>query len=268
MSSVDGTSLLANLAVSAGVIAVLMAVTSLLAFRKSLHSIVDVAWGIGFVLVATVSAALSVSQGNDERKVVTLALVATWGLRLAIYLYRRAQGRGEDQRYETLLSRRERSKTLFALTHIYLPQGLIMWLVSVPIQVCVYERSPLGVLGWVSAGVAAAGLLVEAVSDAQLQAFRSEPANAGQVLSKGLWAWSRHPNYFGDTCLWWGVWGLASSTWIGVASVFSPIVMTFMIVAKTGKSLLEKNLLVSKGESYARYVQSTSGFLPRRPRRR
>ncbi len=267
MSSLDGVSLLKNLALSAGVIAVLMTATSALAFRKSRHSIVDVAWGVGFVLVAIVSAALSVGQGNLERKAVVLTVVAVWGLRLATHLYWRAKDRGEDQRYVTLLSRAERSKTIFALTHIYLPQGLMMWLVSMPIQVCMYEPSTLGILGWVSTGVAVAGLLLEAVADAQLQAFRSDPANAGQVLSEGLWAWSRHPNYFGDTCLWWGVWGLAGATWIGVASVFSPIVMTFMIVAKTGKSLLEKNLLAAKGEGYARYVQSTSGFFPRRPRR-
>lgn len=267
MSPSDGASFLANLAVSAGVIAVLMTLTSALAFCKSRHAIVDVAWGVGFVLVAVVSAVLSAGQGSAQRKAVVVTLVAVWGLRLAGHLYWRARGRGEDPRYEALLNRAQRHRTIFALTHIYLPQGLVMWLVSMPIQIGMYERSTLGPFGWFSTGVAAFGLVFEAVADAQLQAFRSEPANAGRVLSTGLWAWSRHPNYFGDTCMWWGVWGLASATWIGVAFVFSPILMTFMIVAKTGKNLLEKNLLASKGEGYARYVHNTSGFVPRRPRR-
>ena len=154
----------------------------------------------------------------------------------------------------------------FVLRYIYWAQGRVMWFVSLPVQVAMYQQAPVGAVTWLGVAVWAVGFGFEAVGDAQLRRFRADPANAGRVLDRGLWRYTRHPNYFGDAVVWFGLWLLACSHWLGLLTVAAPIYMTNMLVQHTGKKLLEKHMARSKGAAYADYVRRTSGFIPWPPR--
>ena len=259
--------LLVNLAVCAGTVAAAMLATFLYAMRTRVHAIMDTIWPLGFVAIAAVSFGLSAGHGDSDRRVLVLALTAIWGLRLGGHIFARNFGQGEDKRYASLLRRNRGSLAAFVLRHIYWPQGRAMWFVSLPLQVAMYSRAPLSAVDWLGVAVWAVGFGFETVGDLQLRRFRADPANAGQVLDRGLWRYTRHPNYFGDSVVWFGLWLLACSHWLGVLTVVAPIYMTNMLVRHTGKKLLEKHMARSKGAAYADYVQRTSGFVPRPPRR-
>ncbi len=140
-----------------------------------------------------------------------------------------------------------------------------MWFISLPVQVAMYERDPLGVIMVVGAGVWLIGFAFESIGDRQLARFRADPASRGQVMDRGLWRYTRHPNYFGDACLWWGIFVVACAQWQGALTILSPVLMTWTLVAKTGKPLLEHDI-ARRRPGYADYVARTSGFIPRRPR--
>jgi steroid 5-alpha reductase family enzyme len=258
--------LLVNLAVTAGLVAVLMLATFAYAMRTRVHAIMDTVWPLGFVLIAGVSFLLSAGSGTAGRRVLVLVLTAVWGLRLGAHIYLRNRGQGEDKRYASLLRRNRGNLAAFVLRYIYWMQGRVMWFVSLPVQAAMYERAPIGFVTWLGAVVWAVGFGFEAVGDAQLRRFRADPANAGRVLDSGLWRYTRHPNYFGDAVVWFGLWLLACSHWLGLVLVASPVYMTNMLVRHTGKRLLEKHMVRSKGAVYADYVRRTSGFIPWPPR--
>jgi steroid 5-alpha reductase family enzyme len=258
--------LLVNLAVTAVLVAGLMLATFAYAMRTRVHAIMDTVWPLGFVLIALVSFLLSAGSGDGGRRVLMLALVAAWGLRLGVHIYSRNRGQGEDKRYASLLRRNTGSVAAFVLRYIYWAQGRVMWFVSLPVQVAMYERAQLGFVSWLGVAVWAVGFTFEAVGDLQLRRFKADPANAGRVLDTGLWRYTRHPNYFGDAVLWFGLWLLACSHWLGLVLVVSPLYMTNMLVRHTGKRLLEKHMARSKGAAYAEYVRRTSGFVPWPPR--
>ena len=155
---------------------------------------------------------------------------------------------------------------VYALTRVYLTQAAVMWFVSWPVQVAAYDPDRLS--AWIIPGVLVwlVGFGFESIGDAQLAAFRRDPAKKGTVLDTGLWAWTRHPNYFGDAAVWWGLTLLACRSWWGLATIPSALAMTYFLMNKTGKPLLEKHM--SDRPGYADYVERTSGFLPRPPRRR
>ncbi len=259
--------LLVNLAVCAGVVAAAMLATFLYAMRTRVHAIMDTVWPLGFAGIAAVSFDLSAGHGDSGRRVLVLVLTAIWGLRLGGHIFARNFGRGEDKRYASLLRRNRGSQATFVLRYIYWPQGRAMWFVSLPLQVAMYSRAPASAVDWLGVAVWAVGFGFEAVGDLQLRRFRADPANAGLVLDRGLWRYTRHPNYFGDSVVWFGLWLLACSNWLGVLTVVAPIYMTNMLVRHTGKKLLEKHMTRSKGTAYADYVRRTSGFIPRPPRR-
>ena len=258
--------LLVNLAVTAGLVAVLMLATFAYAMRTRVHAIMDTIWPLGFVLIAVVSFLLSAGDGVAGRRRLVLVLTAIWGLRLGAHIYSRNRGQGEDKRYASLLRRNRGSLAAFVLRYIYWMQGRVMWFVSLPVQVAMYERGSVGAVTWLGVAVWAVGFGFEAVGDAQLRRFRADPANAGRVLDRGLWRYTRHPNYFGDAVVWFGLWLLACSHWLGLVLVASPLYMTNMLVRHTGKRLLEKHMARSKGADYADYVRRTSGFIPWPPR--
>jgi steroid 5-alpha reductase family enzyme len=193
-----------------------------------------------------------------------LVLTAVWGLRLAAHLARRMRGHGEDPRYQALLDQAPGSRTAYALTRIYLTQGAVMWFVSLPLQVAAFEPAGPNAVTWAGVLVWAAGLCFETVGDWQLQRFRDDPATKGQVLDTGLWRFTRHPNYFGNACVWWGLSLVAFSAWPGVLTALSPVVMTWLLAKGTGKPLLEKGM-ASRRPGYADYVRRTSGFFPLPP---
>ena len=258
-----------NLVVSAAAVALTMLATMLYAVRRGEQSIVDTVWGPGFVVVAAVSFVLSgaLGEGDASRRRLVLGLTAVWGVRLAVHIFTRNRGRGEDPRYAALMRRNTGRTVPFVIRWIYGPQGAVMWVVSLPVQVAMYASAGVGVVTWVGVAVWAVGLTFEAVGDAQLARFRADPANRGRLMDRGLWGWTRHPNYFGDSLVWFGLWLVACSHRAGLLTVVAPVLMTYMLVSGSGKALLERRMARSRGDAYADYVARTSGFLPRPPRR-
>ncbi len=241
-------------------VVVLMALTALAAKRTSRWSVVDVTWGLGFLVVAVI--ALLVGDGDLLRRGLLFALPAAWALRLASHILGRAKGTGEDPRYAEL---KENGKGGFA-RQVLLPQGLAIFFISLPIQIGVGSDRPVGWLAWLGVLVWVVGLAFEAIGDAQLKAFKADGANKGRIMDRGLWAWTRHPNYFGDACLWWGIYLVAAdSGWAGAATFLSPVAMTYFIYAVTGAKLLEKTM--SKRAGWDEYAARTSIFLPLPPKR-
>lgn len=239
----------------------------LIAMRVGRVNIVDTVWGLAFVAMAAVSFGWSTGWHADPtRRLLLLVLTTIWGLRLATYLGWRSRGAGEDPRYTRMLLRAGGASASSALTRVFLPQAGVAWFVAAPVIVGMYETSAVNAFVVVGGVLWALGVGFEAVGDAQLAAFKRNPANHGQVLDRGLWRYTRHPNYFGEACVWFGIYLLAAQEWPGAVTVLSPLAMTYFVAAKTGKPLLETHLTDSK-PGYADYVRRTSGFLPLPPRK-
>jgi steroid 5-alpha reductase family enzyme len=256
----------AALPLTALAVVVVLGVTFVVALRLGRHAVVDVAWGIGFVAVAVTSFAVSGDHGDTLRRVLVLVMTAVWGLRLATHIALRSRGKGEDPRYEELMAKAPGNPNLHALRKIYLTQGAVMWFVSLPVQVAVFETPTVGVLAWVGVAVWLVGMVFETGGDWQLTRFRNDPASKGQVLDSGLWRYTRHPNYFGDACVWWGISLVSFDAWPGILTVLSPLAMTWLLARGTGKPLLEKDM-ASRRPDYADYVRRTSGFVPLPPKK-
>lgn len=269
MSSFAVHPFLTGMALTAGVAVGLFTLCWLLALVVGRYNVVDAVWGLSFVAIAVTSFAWSAGHGVPTwRRALVLALVAAWGLRLAAYIGVRSRGKGEDPRYDDLVGQGSpRRRALRALGIVFVLQALIAWFVSLPVQVAMQIRSGWSALAVVGAVVWAIGLFFEAVGDRQLAAFRAEPANRGTVLDRGLWRYSRHPNYFGDATVWVGLWLVAAQHWIGLLTLASPAVMMWFLFFKSGKPLLEKSLSSSK-PGYAAYVERTSALFPLPPKRR
>lgn len=257
-------SFLSTLWVSGLALLVLMGVTALIGQRIGRHNVVDTTWGLGFALVVIVCAV--VGQGDVARRVLVLVLTCTWALRLATYMYVRARGRGEDPRYAALLDRKPGNRLWNAYRSIYLTQAAALWFVALPLQVSASTGTGLGWLAYVGILLWAVGFFFEAVGDFQLSRFKAEAANAGRVMDGGLWRYTRHPNYFGDFCVWWGLFLIAASAWPGPLSILSPLAMSFFLLRGTGKKVLEGHMADRPG--FADYVHRTSGFFPRPPKTR
>lgn len=228
-------------------------------------SVADSTWGPGFLVVAVVAAAVA---GPAPRALLLVALTAAWGLRLAIHLERRRRARGdEDRRYRAMREGWGSRFAVASLFTVFLLQGAILWVVSLPVQAgaALGTARPLGPLDVVGVLVFATGLAFEAIGDAQLAAFLAEPGSRGKVMDRGLWRYTRHPNYFGDALVWWGIGlvGAASGAWWSLAG---PALMTFLLVRVSGVSLLEKDIR-ERRPAYAAYVRRTSGFFPLPPAR-
>ena len=242
-------------------VALLMLVTALVARRMGRVVVVDAVWGLGFVVVALASALV----GDAGVRWLLLVLVGLWGLRLAWHTGRRVLASGEeDPRYAALLDGKPFS---YAVSRVFVTQGAAMWVVSLPVQVAAVTETRwtwvvvLGVVVWV------VGIVFETVGDAQLAAYRARPRDQRPpVMETGLWRFTRHPNYFGDACVWWGIWlvGLGGG-WIGLVTIFAPAVMTYFLVFATGARLLERTMMQRPG--YPEYAARTSMFVPLPPRK-
>jgi len=248
--------------ITLGVVVAVLVATALWSRAAGRVSVVDVAWGLGFVAVALTCAV--VGDGDQTRRWLLAALVGVWGGRLAWHIYRRSRGKGEDPRYAELIG-----EGGFALVvrKVFVVQGLAMWFVSLPVAVAAVSEVRWWPLVWAGAALWAVGLVFESVGDAQLAAYRRDREKAS-VMDRGLWGWTRHPNYFGDACVWWGVWligGLASGWLPGLLSVAAPAAMTYFLVAATGARLLERTMMKRPG--YPEYAARTSMFFPLPPRR-
>lgn len=258
-----------NLWVTAVVLLACVLALWLLSIRLRDISIIDIFWGPAFGIVAIVGYVLSDGHGIDVRRTLITAFTVAWAARLGVYLYWRNHGKGEDPRYTAAF--RDRITTnlhWLTLTKVYLLQGFLVWLISTPVQLAQYLVQPptLGVPAVVGAVLWVIGYTFEAVADWQLARFKADPANRGRVLDHGLWRFSRHPNYFGNACLWWGLWLIACDHPIGLVTLFAPVLMTHFLLNVTGKKLLEKRMSRARPE-YAAYIARTPGFFPWFPRR-
>ncbi|SFI08282.1 DUF1295 domain-containing protein [Planctomicrobium piriforme] len=231
--------------------------------------IIDIAWGAGFVMVAWISFAL---QGESPARwtapVGILTLLTTiWGLRLATHLARRNLGHAEDKRYAAMRAARPNSFWWKSYFMVFLLQGALLWVVSLPLQLG--TRQTAIALNWQHAvGIAlwGIGFFFEAVGDWQLTRFKSNLANKGKVMQTGLWRYTRHPNYFGDFCVWCGLFLIATGDGRHWATIISPLIMSFLLLKVSGVTLLERSLQQEKPD-YAEYARRTSSFFPWPPAR-
>lgn len=252
------------LSTTLGFVVVVMLALWLLSLRTSDVSIVDIFWGLGFVGVAWVSHAMSVNR--SLRAWLVCWLVTVWGVRLAAHLAVRNLGRGEDYRYRAMRNRHGDRFALVSLGTVFLLQAVLLWVVSWPVQ-AVHHPSALTPVGWLdAAGVTfwSVGLGIEAVADAQLARFKRSPASTGAVMDRGLWRYSRHPNYFGDCLVWWGLGIVAfgAGQWWALAG---PVVMTVLLVKVSGVAMLESTI-AERRPAYRAYIARTSAFVPWPPR--
>jgi steroid 5-alpha reductase family enzyme len=255
---------------SALVLAVVQSVTFAIGRRIGRYNVVDVAWGVGFVAMAAVAAVLG--HGDPTRRLLLLALVAIWALRLSWHIQRKTAGKGEDPRYAALL--RDATLALGAppacggvVRKVFLLQAFIGWFVSFPLQLSAVTGptpEPLTAITVVGVAVWLVGFTFEAVGDRQLRAFKCDPANRGVVMDRGLWAWTRHPNYFGDAAVWWGLWLITINGWLPLATVGSPLLMTYFLVYVSGARLTEE--LMAGRPGFGEYRERTAFFIPRPPR--
>jgi steroid 5-alpha reductase family enzyme len=237
-----------------------------LAMRDS--SIVDIFWGLGSAAVAWV-AWLTVG-GGGTRETLVLLVATVWGVRLGLYIGIRNWG-AEDRRYARLrqhVTGKGRNYALYSLRAVFGLQGLLMFLCTMPVVVAISMPSfgPPGPLVWIGFGLSATGLTVEALADWQMARFRRQRRSPGEVMDRGLWRYSRHPNYFGEMLVQWGLYLMACDTGlIGVLTIFAPALLSAMIIGPLGANLLERRL-GKKNPGYQDYLRRTSAFIPWPPR--
>lgn len=252
-----------SMLIAAITIAIIMVSTWLLSVIIKNASIVDIVWGAGFAITSWVLA-LTV-DGDSGRQVLLAIMVGVWGTRLAVYLAKRNIGHGEDWRYKAMRKKAGKKFPVSSLITVFGLQGVLMWVVSLPVQFGNGDSSPgVGPLAVIGIMVWLVGLSFEAIGDLQLSRFKKNPANAGKVMDAGLWSLTRHPNYFGDALLWWGIGIVGAETGSGVIGFVGPLVMTFFLLRVSGVPMLERSLS-KRREGYAEYVARTSPFFPRPP---
>lgn len=226
------------------------------------NGIVDVIWGTGFVVIAYLSYLLS---GSADRSALILSLVAIWGFRLALHIFSRNFNRGEDFRYANWRKQWGGGWVIRSFVQIYLLQWLLMQLVSLPIVLSANATRALGLLDWVGLLVFALGFFFEVVGDAQLTSFIRNKKNKGKLMTTGLWAYTRHPNYFGEATLWWGIALIAYSGTTNPSVFLGPLIINFLLIFVSGVPLLEQKY---KGRAdWTAYTKRTSIFIPLPPRK-
>jgi len=273
VTGLDWGALGVNALVTLGVLLAVFTGTWLLALRLGRHSVVDVVWGLGFVVVSLVGLVIARAgdHGDLGRQLLALGLTAAWGVRLAVHIGRR-NGSREDPRYEEIAARATGSPAAHLYRRVYLPQTAVLFVVSLPLQVAAFQEGPatsgwplvaalLGVVVW------SVGFTFETVGDWQLERFKADPANQGEVNDQGLWKYTRHPNYFGDAAVMWGLWLLTAGHWSGLVFLVCPVLMTLNLVKGSGAAMTDKRMTSSR-RGFAEYVERTSGFVPLPPKKR
>lgn len=239
----------------------------LLSLPRKNASLADIFWGLGFVLIAWLSFALT--AGYLGRKLLLVGLTTVWGARLAWHIARRNRGQGEDRRYQVWRAKWGASFWWVSWFTVFLVQAILLWIVSLTLQIGQLAPTPatltgldlLGLLVWLI------GFAFEATADWQLARFKADPANRGRVMNQGLWRYSRHPNYFGEALMWWGLFLITLATPQGWWAIVSPLTITFLLLKVSGVVLLEKDLVARRPE-YREYMKTTSAFWPWFPKRR
>jgi len=232
-------------------------------------TIVDAYWALGMVVLA---ASTFLQQGATDRNLLLLAICGVWGIRLAGYMYWRWIDHGPDRRYKKMFERLKAQKNwgfaTSSLIAVILTQAPLQFLVSLPVQLGQVDAAPaaLGALAWIGAGIAVFGILYECIADWQLTRFRKTPGNEGKVMQAGLWKYSRHPNYFGEALVWWGLFLIAAETQTGLWSFIGPAFLTWTLAKWSGAPTMENRMRRTKPE-YADYIARTSSLVPWPPKR-
>ncbi len=256
---------IALLAQNAALVGGFMTVLWLVSVWKRDASIVDPWWGIAF-LVVTIDTA--VATGLTPEKLLLLALVALWAIRLWLHLLLRSRGKGEDPRYAAFRQKFGPERYWWiSFFQVFLLQGMLVLLISAPLVIAGSTPTPGSIRSssWPGAIVFAIGFAVEVIADAQLQVFRSNTTRRSTVLDTGLWRYSRHPNYFGEALLWWGFWLFALQSPRGWITIFAPAAMTYLLVKVSGVAMLDAHLAATR-PGFRDYMRRTSGFIPWPPR--
>lgn len=258
--------MIALLATNLGIVLAAMTLLWLVSLAKRDASIIDPAWGLGFVLLAWVS--LMRAAELSDRTWLLAFLTTIWGVRLSGYLFWRNLGHGEDRRYAEMRQHHGARFAWVSLFTVFWLQAVILWFVALPLQVAAFyaRGEPVAWSGLDLLGLALwlLGLAFESIGDVQLARFKADPAHAGQVLDRGLWRYTRHPNYFGDFCVWWGLYLIAAAGGAGV-TVLSPLLMSVLLMRVSGVTLLEKTI-TERRPAYRDYIARTNAFFPGPPR--
>lgn len=236
----------------------------LVSLVKKRNDVADIAWGLGFVLLAWSSFFLA--DETSWRGFLVCVVVSIWGVRLAWHIYKRNKDKTEDYRY--LAWRRKWGKFFYLRSYlqVFLLQGFFLFLISLPILFVNFGNGPdLGWLDILGFSVWAVGFLFEAIGDAQLAKFIKNPDNKNKIMQSGLWAYTRHPNYFGEVVGWWGLWLVAASEPGGWVAFIGPLIITVLILKVSGIPMLEKKL--EKNQDFIKYKQRVSVFFPLPPRK-
>lgn len=247
-----------------GAIVALFVAVWLLSLPLRDASIVDIFWGLAGATAAWT--VFIVSGAESNRSMILVGIVTLWGTRLALHIGVRNFGKNEDYRYQNFRRNSPIPFWIYSLFQVFLLQGTIMWLLSFPVFVTIYADAPAG-FGWldfIGIAIFVIGFLFEAIGDWQLLRFKRNPANKGKVFDTGLWRYTRHPNYFGESLVWWGIYliALAAGAWW---TIFAPIMMTFILLKISGVSMLEKTI-EERRPDYAEYKRRTSAFIPLPPK--
>jgi steroid 5-alpha reductase family enzyme len=231
---------------------------------KKRNDVADVAWGLGFVLMAWTS--FLISEDISLRALIVDVLVSIWGLRLAWHIHARNHGKSEDYRYAAWRVEWGRWFYIRSYLQVYLLQGVLLFLIVTPVVVSnLMSGGALGALDILGLLIWVTGFYFESVGDSQLARFIAEPTNKGKLMQSGLWAYTRHPNYFGEVTQWWGLWIIALSVTGGVYSIIGPLTITYLILKVSGIPLLEKKM--EQNPAFAEYKQRVSKFIPLPPRK-
>lgn len=232
----------------------------LIALWRKDNSIADIAWGIGFIVIAVLN--MMLAEQVYLRQWIVTGLVSIWGMRLALHIYLRSKGKPEDFRYAEMRKRWGKRASQKSFTHVFMFQGLILFAIAYPMIMVNANPQPgftlfdlIGILIWTI------GFLFEVIADIQLQNFiRTEKRPANPIMMRGLWQYSRHPNYFGEALVWWGIFFIVLSIPNGWLAIFSPVIITFLLVRVSGVPLLEKKY--QNNPAYQEYASRTSMFIP------
>ncbi len=261
---------LAEMGRAAVLVAAYMTAWFVIALIRKDNSLADIAWGLGFVLVAALT--FFFRRTSLFLPVLVTSLVVIWGLRLSSHIFLRNRNKGEDPRYAAWRAKWGRSFLWRSYLQVFLLQGLFLLIISMPVILVNTYRwvSPPGHHGrgvWsIGLVVWIAGFLFEAVGDAQLARFKKDPANKGRIMDKGLWRYTRHPNYFGESLMWWGIFLIALEVPYGWTTMASPLLITFLLVKVSGVPMLEKRY---RGRpDFEAYARRTSVFIPWFPKKR
>jgi steroid 5-alpha reductase family enzyme len=229
-------------------------------------SIVDIWWGLGFIVMA--GAYLAATDGFEGRRALMTGLVVLWGLRLAWHIGSRNIGHGEDFRYAKWRQENGASWWWYSYFKVFLLQAVVGWIVGLPLFYALSAGEPSSWTAWDVVGtvVFGAGFLFEAIGDWQMRRFKADPANTGRLMNTGLWRYTRHPNYFGEAVLWWGLGIIGAGTPGGVVGLIGPAAITYLLIRVSGVAMLEATLKSTK-PGYAEYIATTSSFVPMPPRR-